>query len=69
MWKPSKMILFILMISMTAVGGVSFSMVDWEIIESGKFYDVYSKLSLPILGLVLGLYFMVHYVKKIKQEA
>ncbi len=67
MWKPSKTTLFILMLSMTIVGGIAFSLVNWEVVESKGFKGVYNELSLPILGLVLGFYFMVHYVKKLKE--
>lgn len=67
MWKPSKTILFILMLSMIIVGGISFSLIDWQVFNSG-FNGAYRELLTPVLGLFFGFYFMVHYVKKLKEE-
>ncbi len=68
MWKPSKIVLFVLMLFTAIMSGVSFSFIDWDIIENGKGIDVYNQIDLPILFFVLSISFMIPYVKKIKEE-
>lgn len=66
MWKPSKKILLILMLSMAIIGGITFNFVDWDIIEKGKGIDVYNEIELPIIFFLLSISFMITYVQKIK---
>lgn len=68
MWKPSKKVLFGLMLLTAIIGGVSFSFIDWDIIENGKGIDVYNQIDLPILFFVLSISFMIPYVKKLKED-
>ena len=66
--KPSKKILFALMLLMSTLGGITLSMVDWDIIETGKRVDVYNQIDLPIIFFLLSISFMIPYVKKLKEE-
>lgn len=66
MWKLSKLALFIIFFVMTICAGISLIFVDWEVIKSGK--NIVSELEQPVLFLLLSLYFMFPYVKKIKEE-
>lgn len=68
MWKPSTKTLLFLMILMCVLGGLTFSWIDWEVIETGKSIDVYREVNLPIICLLLAFSFIVPYVKKIKGE-
>ena len=68
MIKFSKATLFILMVSMCVLGGVSFAVIDWDIIETGKGIDIYNEIDLPIIFLLLAFSFMLPYVKKVKEE-
>ena len=38
MWKPSKKALFFLILISATLGGVSFSYVDWEMVNNGEIY-------------------------------
>ena len=67
MWKPSKLTLLILMISMAVMGGLTFSWVDWKVFETGT--GIWRELQLPIIFLALSIYFMVPYVQKLKKES
>ena len=62
MWKPSKITLLLFMILMAILGGVTFSYIDWEHFNNLK------EIQLPLIFLVLSIYFMVLYVKKLKEE-
>lgn len=66
MWKPSKKILLVLMIFTAVMGGITLNWVDWKVFDTGK--GVFRELQLPIIFLALSLYFMVPYVKKLKEE-
>ena len=66
MWKPSKVTLLVLMISMAVMGGITLNWVDWKVFETGK--GVLRELQLPLIFLALAFYFMVPYVQKLKKE-
>tara|TARA_B100000929_G_C15430331_1_gene394435 strand:- start:753 stop:965 length:213 start_codon:yes stop_codon:yes gene_type:complete len=68
MWKPSKLTLLILMISMAVMGGLTFSWIDWKVFDTGEGKDIYQEIQLPLIFLALGFYFMVPYVKLLKKE-
>jgi hypothetical protein len=67
MWKPSKLTLFIIFITMTVCAGISVAYIDWDVIASGK--GVFKELQQPVLFILLSLYFMFPYVKKLKEES
>ncbi|WP_430409755.1 hypothetical protein [Kordia sp.] len=66
MWKPSKLVLFIIIFTMTICAGISSIFIDWESVSQGK--NLVKELQQPILFLLLSLYFVFPYVKKIKEE-
>lgn len=68
MWKLSTKMLLFLIILMSVLGGLTFSWIDWEVIETGKGIDIYREIDLPIIFLLLGFSFIVPYVKKLKEE-
>lgn len=41
--------------------------VDWDVVASGK--GVYNELQQPVLFILLSLFFMFPYVKKLKEES
>lgn len=40
MWKLSTKMLLFLIILMSVLGGLTFSWIDWEVIETGKGIDI-----------------------------
>ncbi|OUS00076.1 hypothetical protein A9Q86_11590 [Flavobacteriales bacterium 33_180_T64] len=66
MWKPGKKTLFVLMILMAIFGGLTSYWIDWTVFETNK--GVLREIQLPIIFLVLSFYFMIPYLKKIKEE-
>ena len=66
MWKFSKLTLLVLTFLMALFGGLTLSFVDWSIINTGK--DLIKELQLPLIFLVLSFFFMVPYVKKVKED-
>lgn len=68
MWKPSKKTLLVLMILMSSLGGISLSMVNWEIFNTAKGIEIYREINLSLIFIVLAFYFMFPYVKKLKEE-
>jgi len=66
MWNPSKMTLFFLMLLSATFGGLTLNYVDWSVFETNK--GIIKELQLPVTFLALSFYFMVPYVKKIKEE-
>ena len=67
MWKPSKLVLFVILFTMTTCTGLSVFFINWEVFESGK--GIYKELQQPVLFLLLSLYFVFPYVKKLKEES
>ena len=67
MWKPSKLVLFILMVANATFAGLSLIFVDWTVFETGR--GIYDEIHQPALFLVLSLFFMFPYVKKLKEES
>lgn len=65
MWKPSKISLFVLTFLMALFGGITLSFVDWTVLEEGT--GVLKELQLSLLFLALSFFFMVPYVKKVKE--
>lgn len=66
MWKPSKKTSFFIMILTAIMGGVTFSYINWENLDSSL--KIYKEVRLPIIFLVLSVYFMIFYIKRIKEE-
>ena len=66
MWKPSKAVLFFLVLINATLGGVAFSFVDWQLVRSGQ--GVFKELELPVLFLLLSIFFVFSYVKKLKGD-
>lgn len=66
MWEFNKVTLFILMTSMSILGGISLIMVDWEVFENGE--GIFREIRLPIIFIGLSILFMIPYVKKIKES-
>lgn len=52
--------------TMTICAGVSIIIINWGISESGK--DILKELMQPVLFILLGPYFSLPYVKKLKEE-
>lgn len=63
MWKPSKKISFLIMILTAIMGGLTFSYIDWDKFDN-SFLEIYKEIRLPIVFLILSIYFMLFYVKK-----
>ena len=40
--------------------------IDWDLIDSGE--GVFDEISLPIVNLLMTIYFILYYVKKLKEE-
>lgn len=66
MWKPSKKILFIMMLASAILCGLSLSLVNWEYVKNGK--NLYYELNLPMIFAVLSFLFMIPYVKLIRED-
>ncbi|MFK7747815.1 MAG: hypothetical protein AB8B65_05470 [Kordia sp.] len=66
MWKPNKKILFILFFLNATLGGICFSLIDWSVFETGK--GIYDEISLTLVFTGLTFFFMIPYVKKLKEE-
>ena len=66
MWKPGKKTLFILMLIMAIMAGLTTFWIDWSIYETKK--GIIQEIQLPIIFLALSFYFMIPYVKIIKEE-
>lgn len=64
MIKFSKKTAFILMITITIGLGFSLNNVNWENING----NIYNELKLPSICLSLSIYFMLYYVKILKEE-
>lgn len=66
MWKPSKKVLFVLMLASGVTGGISLSLVDWSTLKNGK--DIIQELQLPLILLILSFAFMLKYLKRLKSN-
>jgi hypothetical protein len=66
MWNPSKLVLFIILFTMTVCAGISSVFIDWESVAQGE--NLIKELQQPVLFVLLGLYFVFPYVRKIKEE-
>jgi phosphatidylserine synthase len=66
MWKPSKKVLFAIVLLMAICSGLSLGDVNWELVQKGE--NVFKELLLPCLFIALSFYFLVPYVKKLKGE-
>lgn len=67
MWKPSKLVLFILMVANSIFAGLSLIFVDWKVFETGQ--GIYDEIHQPVLFFLLSIFFMFPYVKKLKEES
>lgn len=67
MWKLSKLTLFIIICTMSVSAGISIIFINWDLFESGK--GVLKELMQPVLFILLGLYFLFPYVKRLKEES
>ena len=54
------------MILTAIMGGVTFSYINWKNFDSSL--ETYKEIRLPIIFLVLSMYFMIFYIRKIKEE-
>jgi len=52
---------------MSVCAGVSIAFINWDVIESRK--GIFKELQQPILFVLLGLYFLIPYVKKLKENS
>lgn len=66
MIKLSKRMLFFLMILNSTLAGITLVYVDWSVFETKQ--GIYDEIHQPILFLLLSLYFMVPYVRKLKEK-
>lgn len=66
MWKPSKLVLFIIIFATTICAGISSIFIDWEAVAQGE--NLVKELQQPVLFVLLSLYFVFPYVKRIKEE-
>ena len=64
MIKLSKKLTFFLMISMTIGLGFSLNNINWENVNE----NIYTELRMPSICLSLSIYFMLYYVKILKEE-
>jgi hypothetical protein len=44
MWKPSKKVLFVLMLASGVTGGISLSLVDWSTLKNYEVISLYHSL-------------------------
>lgn len=65
MWKFNKTTLFIIMLTMSICAGISFSLIDWDVFSTGK--GIFNEIHLPLLFIGLSIFFMVPYIKTIKE--
>ena len=66
MWKFNKLTLFILVLLMSTCAGITIYMINWEVFENGK--GIFREIHLPLIFLGLAFYFMVSYVKRLKES-
>jgi len=66
MWKLGKKTLFILMLTTAIMAGLTTYWIDWSVFETKK--GILREIQLPLIFLALSFYFMIPYVKKLKEE-
>ena len=66
MWKPNIKTLFFMMLLCAIMGGLTFSWIDWNNLNTTK--GIIDEFQLPVIFLILSFYFMVPYVKKLKED-
>jgi hypothetical protein len=66
MIKLSKKLLFILIIVMPILGTISYTMIDWNVFNSG-IRGAMKELRLTLVFFGLGVYFIFPYVRKLKE--
>jgi len=64
MIKLSKKLTFVLMIGMTIGLGISLTYVNWKNVSK----NIYQQLGMPSICLILSVYFMLYYIRIIKEE-
>ena len=69
MWKPSVKVLFSLMILMVILGGISLNFVDWNILQEGRFIEIYNEVDIPIIFFLLSISFLLTYLKRSKEKS
>ena len=67
MFKPSKKILFFLITSSAILGTISFTLIDWDLFNSGTI-GMIREIATSIILYFLGFLFLFQYVKKLKEE-
>lgn len=67
MFKPSKKILFFLITSSAILGTISFTLIDWDVFNSGTI-GMIREIATSIILYFLGFLFLFQYVKKLKEE-
>ena len=66
MWKPSKKVLFVIMIVLLTITGILYQQVDWvEVLKGNR---IVKELHLPTLFLCLGIYFSWMYISKVTAQ-
>jgi len=66
MWKPSKNILFFLVIGNATLAGISLYLVNWKVFENATGRDIYREIATPVLFFCLAIFFVFPYVKELK---
>ncbi|QMU64539.1 MAG: hypothetical protein GKR88_09765 [Flavobacteriaceae bacterium] len=68
MVKFSKKTAFIFFFVCATFSGISLYKIDWETIGVGTWIDTFNKIDGFIVFMILTIFFMLYYVKKIKEE-
>ena len=67
MFKPSKKLLFFLITSSAILGTISFTLIDWNVFNSGT-KGMIKEIGTSIIFYFLGFLFLFQYVEKLKEE-
>ena len=69
MIKLPKQIAFLLFVAMTILLAISFSNFNWEIFETNNSAKgIYKEIREPLMFLVLAIFFIQYYVKRLKED-
>ncbi len=66
MWNPEKIILFVLIFSMAIMTGLTSYWIDWSVFENKEL--ILREIQLPLTFFGLSIYFMIPYIKKLKED-
>ena len=62
-----KVLFFLMFISINLVG-ISLFRIDWTILETGSWIDIFNETNGLLANSILSILFMLLYVKKIKED-